>query len=224
MASNKAEYIAALGVWDMRKAAGDFSVPQDMGTVAILCPYVERPGREELDRFPALQKEALEIADLLQNRDTEVTVGLGAQSADFKAALCDPTISDMVLIGHGCLSSVEVDNPATEYRLDWLDLAKMSDHLKTGRFVQRICGGLPRSFNAPLGLMVMRTHNRVEAPVGKQIMPTDLSDTQNQLIRPVTTLDRMEYADIKSEFPQRTLSFASRTHVALGALKQRIKN
>lgn len=222
MANSKAEYAAALGVWDALLENGDVSAPVDQGAVAILCPYVDRPDREELDEFPAFRREALQIADSYIAQGTEVNLALHAGTVDFKTALSDPGISSIVLIGHGCLASVEVDEPATDYRLDWKHISEMADHLKAGSFIQRVCGTLPRSFNAPIGLLAVQSHNLVEAPVGNRFMPKDLADEQNGLIRPVTDLGRMEYMDIKREFPQRRLNFASRTHVALGALKKSV--
>ena len=225
MAGNSDRYAAALQHWDEYSNAGNFSVPSDMGKVAILCPYVDTydSHREEVDKYPKLEAEAFSIADDLQQRGKTPIVAQRAKPYDFAQVLKDPSISHVLLIGHGCLSSVEVENPTSDdARLDWENLAAMADHLKTGSFIQRMCGTTPRKLNVPLGLMVVSEHRNVLAPLGESFAPQDTADPQNELVKPVTRLARMEYADIKRDFPQQKLPFSSRAHVVLGGLKKSV--
>ncbi|HSH55818.1 MAG TPA: hypothetical protein VK983_03260 [Candidatus Limnocylindrales bacterium] len=218
MASNRTEFNAALAVWDDRRANNEFSVPHDSGSLAILCPYIDKPDREEFDRWPAFEAEALMVADNYHHQGKLVEVALHAALTDFKSIFSDPSVSDVVIIGHGCLSSVEVTNPDGHDLMDWLDVSRAADHLKTGVVVQRMCGGLPRKLNVPLGLFAVNDHRHVQAAVG---IKGDIGalDTENQIIHAVTAMPRMGYEDIKEAFPQRHLPLLSRTRVVLGAAK-----
>lgn len=206
MAGDRCTYRSALGAWDTHVAEANFSYPADAGTIAILCPYLDGGlgSRDELDSFEMFEREAWALADRVSAEGRKPDVGIRAEPADFQRVFMDPAISDVIVIGHGGLSSVEVPNPDGGDRLDWKDLAKAADHLKTGSFTQRICGRTPREFNAPLGLMVVNNHRNVLAAVGRRINPVDLDDPQNELIQPVTTHTRMTYQDIKDVSKTRT--------------------
>jgi hypothetical protein len=226
MASDQFRYEQALGTWQSHIDAGNVSVPSSEGSVAILVPYL---GLDEFERhrpinerLPALRAEANRLADSIQERGTTVNVAINAVPFDFESALKDSSVSDIILIGHGCLASVQVDNPTSYNRLDWEDLFGMSNHLKTGVFMQRVCATLPRKLNVPMGLLVVNNHRNVQALVGESPTTDDLLQYGDSDLPSVTNLDKMSYADIKQSFPQRKLDPMSRAHVALGALKNHI--
>lgn len=224
MANDCIRYEQALDTWQSHLDTGNLSVPSEVGTIAILVPYVndfdtERPATERLLSF---ETEAYELADNAKAQDRKVEVAVNATPIDFKGVLQDASISDIILIGHGCLASVEVASPETNNRLDWEDLSIMADHLKTGRVVQRVCAALPRDLNVPIGLLVVSDHRNVHALVGQSVTSEGLAEFTQVGLLPVTSLARMEYADVKSEFPKQKLSPVSRVHVALGAMKRAV--
>lgn len=224
MAGDRIRYETALDAWRNNFDSGNFSVPREHGAVAVLVPYVEHKNidRDQDEQLPSLEREAFDVADMVTEQGRKAQVAINAKSADFETVLSETSISDIVLIGHGCLSSVEVDNPNKENRLDWEDLSKMATHLKTGRFIQRVCSTLPRDLNVPLGLMVVNDHRNVRALVGQRVTNDSLDKFGDTELLPVTNLPKMEYEDIKKEFPKRKLSAASRAHVRLGAIKAQL--
>ena len=205
MAKNRTTYEQSLDIWQERVDDGCVSIAPELGAVAILLPYVggAEYQREEVEQLPSLKTEAYALADRLYARGRETVIAINAEPEDFKRVLTDPSISDVTVIGHGCLASVEVVSPETKNRLDWYDLAHMADHLKSGSFAQRVCGILPRKLNVPIGLMVVSDHRSVQAIVGRRVGLAEISQLAGDVLPSVTNLARMSYDDVKAAFPQR---------------------
>lgn len=152
------------------------------------------------DRFPVFAKDALNICDKLHEQGKKVSLSLDTTRSDFAAAIKDETISDIVVIGNGTLGRVFI--PAPDKRIGWGHVGRMTEHLKTGRFIQRLCGGTPDALNVPLGILAARSHSSVLAPIQKYFTPNSADHRHNKLIVPVTDKERMSLADIKESFPR----------------------
>lgn len=211
MAGNKKRYNKALTKWDILRRAHYYSLPEAEGTTAIICslehiykpdqlesPYNSYKANKELSVF---RREALSLADRIYKSGRLAEVAINASSADFKAVLKDPTFASIQVIGHGCLSSINIKDEYGQGYFDWLDVSWESDHLKAGEFVQRTCGNFARGLSGPLGTFAMADHRRVIAPVAEEFTPRGLDHPQcRDLLLPVTDRQRMDYNYIKSTF------------------------
>ena len=208
MASDKVNYSIALDKWQSLHHEGLFSVPPENGGVAVLLPYEDRDNDYEgFESYDALSSEANILADALHKVKHEVMLAVDATEADMEYVLDDRSIASIIVIGHGCLSSVYASNE--NGRFDWFDISRMSTHLKTGKFIQRFCGGLYRDANVPLGMFAMDSVSKVLAPVGKNFTPSSLHDRENQKIKPVSRKDMLTYRGIKKAFPKCLVSDTS---------------
>jgi hypothetical protein len=197
------KFTQALGRWDRLSADSHFSVPSECGTFAVILAYDHSRDveHETIDTFPTYVAEANAIADRALAAGKKVELVINATRADFRAVLREPTISDVTVLGNGCLSAVELPNPDT--RVDWKNVSRMADHLKTGVFTQRFCGTTPRLLNVPLGLMAVSSHQNVHAPLWKYFRPRHIDSSENRYIRPLLTRDRADIDTIIASFPQR---------------------
>ncbi len=195
-------YEHALAKWDNLQEAGNFSVPKEIGTCAVLLAYNYMrdtdPGVR--DPFPLFVKDALWVCDRISQRGKNVELAIDASHEDFRAVMQDEKISDVVVIGNGVLSRVFLPSP--QKRVGWGHISRMTDHLKTGDFVQRFCGGTPDALNVPMGIMAVDNHANVHAPLWKYFTPKSHDSAHNQRIQPVTTMKRISLANIKDTFPQ----------------------
>ena len=209
MASDRQQYREALREWDSLRAVGAFSSPPELGCVAIICSLHEveaEPGSEAsayvTENDPEIfRAEAFAIADELMAVGRQPFVAINASPDDFSDVLTDPSFSDVIVIGHGDLSGVAMDNPDNRDAFDWKDVARTADHLKKGQFVQRHCGKHTRALSVPLGLFAVSDHRSVIAPAGEYFAPTDLHHPHNSLLRSVSQALRMSYKQVKARFP-----------------------
>src|SRR5690242_14401000 len=112
MAGDRQRYETALDVWQNHRADENFSEPSETGGLAILVPYdtSRYADHQPTERISALTKEASQLADYALEQGKVVDVAINAGPVDFERALKDTFISDIILIGHGCLASFEVVN------------------------------------------------------------------------------------------------------------------
>lgn len=214
-------YEQALEKWDSLHAAGDFSVPQEIGSCAVLLAYNHSrdtdPGVR--DRFPVFVNDALSVCDRLSAQGKNVELSLDTSRDDFRAVMKDENISDVIVIGNGVLGRVFLSAP--EKRVSWGHISRMTDHLKTGLFVQRFCGGTPDALNVPLGIMAVDNHANVHAPVRKYFTPRSSKSRHNHRIRLVTELERMSLTDIKETFPQhKGFTFEQKSGYTLNSMRR----
>lgn len=209
--SDKQQYERALTRWDELHESGAYSVPPSLGRLAIVCSYnTWEPSPDDphasyvSPEDPAnFRIEALALADGFRDEGRSVEVVLDAEATDIKAILKEPSFSDVIVIAHGQLSSIMIDNMEDSsmlYQYDWRSVSKDADHLKLGYFVQRSCARLRRRLSVPLGLFAASEHRNVLAPVGHYFAPTNLQHPHNDLIRPVTEASRLDYESVKLHF------------------------
>lgn len=212
---DRSKFTEALNKWDTLSGTGSLSVPAECGSLAVLLAYDH--GRdllpETIDTFPVYLAEANAIADKALAHGKKVELVINSRRADFRLIMRDPSISDVTVIGNGCLSAVTLGSP--EGRIDWKNISRMTDHLKTGTFTQRFCGSTPRFLNVPLGLMAVSSHRHVHAPLWKYFRPKDIVSAENNHIKSLLDTDRADYETIMSRFPQRR-------HVAVSDVPRRL--
>lgn len=222
MATNERMYQAALTEWDALNAAGSLSVPATDGITALLLPFNHTyRDSENLEgqNFSDLCDATYRLADQAMAQGRDIELAINATAVDFDRVLTDHTISDVIVIGHGCLASIEMTSVHDTDRIDWRDVAYYANHLKTGKFVQLTCGTLPRKLNVPFGLFAVSAHHNVLAAVGERIVPAYFWRVDSP-IAPVTSKSRLDLESVKELFPQRKLTITQEVHVALGGLKQ----
>lgn len=226
MPTNTIVFERALHEWDDHVRYANYSQPPHIGATALLMPFnhaVRDSKVLEGETYDDLRRATLLLAAHAARSGIEPLVAVDATETDFEEALSNHKYSHIMVIGHGCLSSVEVQNnarPVNEQRLDWLNIATMATHLKTGRFMHLTCATLPRRFNVPLGLFAVNDHRNIYAALGSRIKPADFNFTRQGLVQPITDVRRLDYEGIKAAFPQRNLTVTQEAHVLLGSLKQ----
>jgi hypothetical protein len=208
--SDRRQYERALGHWDALHEAKAYSLPPHLGILAIVCSYNTWQPSPEDPRAPyvseddpaTFKSEALTLADGFREEGKQVEVALDANATDMQDVLRDPSVSDIIIIAHGQLSSVMMNNddPRKLHQYDWKSVSADANHLKLGNFVHRSCARLKRRLSVPLGLFAVHEHRNVLAPVGHYFAPTDLNHPHNALIRPVTEARRLDYEAAASHF------------------------
>lgn len=111
--------------------------------------------------------------------------------------LSDQAVSDVVLIGHGSLSSVYLDDGKT---YNWHDVALAATHLKKGVIIQRFCSNNLRKLSVPLGTFAASEHSNVIATVDRTFDP-DHDASDEELLGPVTDSSLASYDEAKARFP-----------------------
>ncbi len=199
MAGDRSQFNQALRRWDRLHDEKAFSVPNEIGDVAILCSGFglgdDRLAALEVRSFEA---EAERIADVVHSRGIGVAVYHKFTQHDAIEVLTDPTFSSVITIGNGNLSEAYVDD---DNGIDWQFVSLASNHLKTGRFTLRHCGQAIRNASVPLGTFAMSDHSDVFGAYGKYL-PTVMEASDERLIQRIHTYRRIGYRTVKNLFQQ----------------------
>lgn len=207
MASDRKQFNECYKARTEMLESGALSLPMDEGIAAIFCSYfsdwgdnvkAEKRNRKDIKIF---RKEAFSIAKFLGDIGIGSEVFLNTRKQDIDEVLTDPDFASIYTIGHGNLSSFFVPG-AINNIYDWTDVSEAADHLKSGFFVQRQCGGLERNFNAPLGMFAVSDIRNVIAAAGGGFEPRGLNHFANDWLEPVFDSDSTSYRDIKRLFPK----------------------
>ena len=225
MLNNKTGYTEALADWQEKIDNSALSVAPSLGRMAILVPYDSTFDslREPDELFPQIANLSYQFADRLQESGKEVDVAINAHLLDFERTLTDPNTSDIFVVGHGNISSVQIERGDRHNRLDWRDISAFADHLKTGLFMQYMCGRLTRRLNVPLGLFAVDNHSHVLAAVGRQITPSEVAGNPDGSLSPITDKQRMEYEDVLVALPRQDVVPPPRIQHAIGAIAGKTK-
>jgi hypothetical protein len=205
MASDKRKFERALRKWNQLHEDKEYSAPKEIGKTAIFCSAYEldRNGPDH-ETYKALKFEAYQIYKTIIAGGSAAKLIDSGTGNDLNDIFKDPSISSVITIGHGTLSSI-----FTPYgrRLNgfniysWHDVSEAADHLKTGYFEQRQCGNATYELSVPMGAFAMTSHRNVRAAANEFFAPLNLSDEENDLIKPVTTADCLTLDGIQIEFP-----------------------
>lgn len=208
MASDKQQFQRAMEKWERLHEDGSYSVPPELGRTAILCSFYDNVYEGDREKaknrarrdIKLFRKEALKIADLTIEEGGDVEVVLNARVSDFEDILREPYVSDVIVIGHGDLSSLWISNPDNGDNYDWRYVSNDADHLKTGSFTQRHCGIFNRKLSVPLGAFAVADQRSVIAPVGHFFSPRGLGHDDNMLLTTISPLSQLNYEYIRSNY------------------------
>lgn len=212
MSTSSEQFAEATDKWSQLRSERQFSVPPAVGRTAIL--YAQKGNASQGNRGPTMSEqtayflqEAKEIQASLraERREAEITeLGSGV----FKNVMQDREISDIVVIGHGTLSTVSNKPSRRAYSgnssIDWYDLAQLTTHLKLGSFTQRMCGQSKRALSVPFGLFAVSDHSHVIAAVGQYFSPEEFGSNEEAKLQPFTSQSQLTEGDIVRLFPQQT--------------------
>jgi hypothetical protein len=202
MAGERKHYNQTLSRWDQLHAERAYSVPDDVGTLAVMYSLYDyfKNGSEQ-EQFEVEAFEIVQRATAQRKKAEVIRINSGRDLDDVFGCR---DYSSIVTIGHGALSLLYIQHGFWHgkegNRYDWRDVSKAATHLKTGVFTQRQCGNASRQFSPPMGALAMASHANVHAAANRYFNPTSLDDEENLLIVPVTTTDRLSYEDVKVQF------------------------
>ena len=111
-----------------------------------------------------LKHEAERLAASITSGQADATIVTMPTKAEVASLVQDPTVTDLIFLGHGSLGSFDLTQ---NVRLAWPDLARYADHLKQGSVVQRTCALFTRPVNVPLGTFIVNDHRNIMAAPGK---------------------------------------------------------
>lgn len=197
MAGDRKRFKRAVEKREAFVAAGDYSVPPEIGRTAIVTSFfTDEPldterGVTELESF---RNEAHALADRVVAKGGIPELAIDATRGDIDQLIKDPAVSDMYVIGNGSLSNLILDE--RDY-YDWINASDATDHLKLGSFIQRQCGGLTRATNVPLGLFVVSHPVNLHAALDDAFYPSSLDDPVNDKVQPIFTEWPVTYEAVK---------------------------
>ncbi len=212
MPGDRKEFDRANNRWQQLHEQQAYSMPAELGKVAIMCSYNYDASASEYDDIEEFASEAFEFEQHYRLRQRDVEIIEDANSDDMRSILRDPSFSSVITIGHGALPYIYMHNgkrrlfsPDGDFetvnnRVDWRDVSRMADHLKTGAFVQRHCGNYARRLSVPLGTFAVVSPSNVWAPVGSYFSPRNLQDPENKRMRRVAELPSLTYEYVKHMF------------------------
>lgn len=176
--------ISAARQHQTKLAEGKVSLPTGLGKLAIIVSRVPDHRRDAAD--PREQHRVfLEEAKLLEAERKPWHQGVEirriANIIDMKLDFGDPEVTDIILIGHGCISALWAEGGQN---FDWRMAAKAATYLKQGRIEQRMCGDWPNkrpvdtesprnnprdAYTVPLGTFAVTDLTNVIAATAKVI-------------------------------------------------------
>ena len=211
MASDAQNFARATKRWESLHEKERYSVSPARGLTAILyslesftsAVYASR--LSDWQQIEYFKNEAYEIADRTERNGGSAHVFNGISTDSMGCVLQDEMYSDIIVIGHGCLSSVIGDEREhnDKSNLDWRDVSKLATHLKLGKFVQRFCAGVDRNLPVPLGTFSVASHANVIAPwPGSAFSPELYGATEEAKLCALTSSSHMSFDEVKSLRPE----------------------
>jgi hypothetical protein len=199
MASDRGQFNRALRKWIELHDGGERSMSVQAGRVAILASgyALGETSQERNAEKKYFKHEAHTLQRNLELRGINSVIRNRFTYDDAVEVIQDHTVSSIITIGNGTLSSVWI---AQHERLDWIDVGNASTHLKTGLFIQRHCGHFVRELSVPLGTFAISRHSNVLA-ARDYYLPTEMSDEDEHRIQTLHPLERLDYRTVKSLFP-----------------------
>jgi hypothetical protein len=207
--SDKHQFEAATGKWELLHERGRYSKAPELGMTAVIFAQYEEVETEVEEVYKQVESvvfadEARRIADYINaSGGNAFTIkGLTHDSLE-EGVLKNDNVASVVVISHGNLSAVYGDGGNI---IHWAEVADMTTHLKTGYFEQRFCGNFRRSLSVPFGLFAMAEARGIVAPAGHWFSP-EYHPEHESLMRPVTTSARLTYKQIRDLFPKQPVEY-----------------
>ncbi len=224
---DKEKFEKATERWYRLHEQGRYSVPPNVGRLAVICStmlYHGYEGQEVVEAEIAnLRKEAADYKAHAELNGIEAVVFDSATFADLREVLRDETFSSVATVGHGALPYLylaggghlvdswrfedisETTPLPVNDRFDWFDVAMEATHLKLGTFEQRQCGHAIYDLSVPMGVFAMADHRFVYAPTNATFQPKSLLDpVENEKIESVAFGDQITYDEIVSFYGKLT--------------------
>ncbi len=178
--------------YESLKKAGEVSRPLSERSVAIIVGRGLElrntslyPSEDYHDENLDLKREAERLAARLTERQSGVTIVTVPRKSEVSSIVKDPTVTDLIFLGHGTLGSFDL---SLSDKLCWPDLARYTDHLKQGTVVQRTCAPFTRPVNVPLGTFAVNDHRHVVAAPGQVFTELEAMD---DALQPVFTEEQV---------------------------------
>lgn len=209
MASDKRRFELACLWHEQLVQDGCVSAPATLGKVAILSWHPRGDYKnDKVNKFErtdarTFRKEAFALEKLFRAVGKSAEIIFRPQYDDVAEVIKDPSFSDIVTIGNGSLSSYFLEGGTGKtIEFDWFDAISVTDHLKTGGFIQRHCGRHALDLNVPIGTFVTENPAYVYAPVGNNYYGRGLRHPDNFLFQQPLVGVPLEYDVFKDKFPR----------------------
>lgn len=199
MASDRQQFNRAFNKWQELHHSERYSASQSDGVIAVGYSRfsVQDLMSQQVREVAGFYDEATILCETAERKGRKARLYDGLTRASMANILLDEEVSDIVLIGHGSLSSIYLDNIEI---YDWQDVSRQTTHLKQGVFIQRFCGNNLRSISIPLGTFSVSKHPHVIAPVDQSFDPNH-EPGDEELLRPITDSSITSYDEAKRKFP-----------------------
>lgn len=129
------------------------------------------------EQYSAFMDEAEDLKELNEYAHQEVRIRQRAIPTDIKMEFADPEVTDIMMIGHGSIGTLWVDDGG---KLGWRDIAKSAKYLKQGTIEQRMCGNFPLEFNVPLATFAAASLDKIFA--APNVVVPDINPPENIFI------------------------------------------
>jgi hypothetical protein len=143
------------------------SLASGAGKLAIIVSSAPAFGSAHLgpkEQHKAFLEEAYNLRDTRAHLHQGVVVRPRAVLLDMKVDFADREITDIVLIGHGCINALWTEGGKS---FDWRIASKATSYLKQGKIEQRMCGNLPANkLILDSGELIEELPHRYSVPLG----------------------------------------------------------
>lgn len=213
MSSDRRQFAHATQKWHDLYDNNKFSVLSRDGICTIFRSNTETfsIGDDSKEFFDYSDREIVQLCEAYDYLVRDIRIIDGLTRAALMQAVQDPEVSDLVIIGHGDISAVYLDDYAEEKvhsteKIDWRDISKMSTHLKLGHYIHRCCGNYLRDLNVPFGTFMLQDHGNTIAPFNSAFEP-ETYNSDESLMKLGIHQSPLSYDYIKTNLVRRKSRF-----------------
>lgn len=137
--------------------------------------------------------ETIEFIEEAKSSGYEASLRITGDRDDALLFIGRRAITDLVFVGHGQFSHIELDDE----NLSWWHLARHLDHIKQGNVIQRHCGLRWSAMNIALGTFAVTDMRNVISPVGREFVPQYPNDNEaNSLLVSAYDKPNLSYEEL----------------------------
>lgn len=177
--------------WDLR-ARKEFGPPSEERFVGIVVSSRSVPSFLRSQDEEAFTTEAEVLLERERSAGFKAEIHMAEERPKTEAFLAKRAITDLVFIGHGDLSTLQLGDDSD---LNWFHLFRSLDHLKQGTVTQRSCGGAWNKLSVALGTFAVSDMRNVFAPVNHDFEPESIDD-MDYLLRQVYPVPAISYGGL----------------------------